>query len=386
MSVDFKVSKVFDVNFNIPEGIDLTINRGGTSSGKTYSIMQVLLLKAGYEFPGTITTVIGQDIPNLKKGSIRDTQIIIAGSKFIQSLIKDYNKSDRIYTFNNGSILEFNSYSDEQDAKNGKRDFAFFNEINGIKAVVFEQIYIRTRIHSWADFNPSSPFWLTDKNIESRPNVRTVKSTYRNNPFLDDSTRNKILSYEPTQANIANNTADEYRWKVYGLGEYAPKEGAIFKDFRKGTFNDDIPFIWGLDWGSKHPFTLTKFAFDKGNSKAYLKSYVYSTDLTTSQIKERLHDFVGKDELIVCDNANRTGIHDLREWGFNAYPSYKGKIVDRIRDLQDYEIIIDSSPDIELEFNNYIWLDKRGEYPIDDFNHVIDPFGYCHNYYKRNFT
>ena len=236
----FETSFLLDLNFEIPEGIDLTVNRGGTSSGKTYSIVQVLILTA-YTKPGCIISVVGQDIPNLKKGAILDLFSVIGGSEFVQSIIKQYNKTDRILEFKNGSIIEFNSYENEQDAKNGKRDYSFFNEVNGISYEVFEAIYVRTKVHTWVDFNPSGEFWLSDKQIERRPNVRTIKSTFIHNPFLDQSIVDKILSYEPTEENKKNGTADEYRWKVYGKGEYAPLEGAILKRWERGKFDDSLP-------------------------------------------------------------------------------------------------------------------------------------------------
>ena len=170
MKPPFRVSKVFKENWTWKPGIDLIVNRGGTSSGKTYSILQVIFLKA-YTDPGCVITVVGQDIPNLKKGAIRDAATIVNSSEWLRSQIKFYNKSDRFYQFYNGSIIEFNSYDDEQDAKNGKRDYSFFNEVNGIAYEIFEAIYVRTTKMTWADFNPSSTFWLTDKRIEQRANV-----------------------------------------------------------------------------------------------------------------------------------------------------------------------------------------------------------------------
>ena len=155
----FETSKLFDKNFVIPEGCTLTINPGGTSSGKTYSIMQVLSLIASTQ-ENKVITVCGQDIPNLKKGALRDLQTIISSSEFLQHQIKNYNKSDRIYEFNSGSIIEFNSYDDAQDAKNGKRDYLFVNEANGVPYNVFSELFQRTSIHTWVDYNPTAEFWV----------------------------------------------------------------------------------------------------------------------------------------------------------------------------------------------------------------------------------
>ena len=377
MPTPFLTSKLFDLNIQIPEGIDLTINQGGTSSGKTYCIMQALFI-VGYMNPGTVITVIGQDIPNLKAGAIRDAQSIFESSEFCHQIISHYNKSDRIYHFLNGSIIEFKSYENEQDAKSGKRDFSFFNEVNGISYEVFEAIYSRTKVHTWVDFNPSSTFWLTDRRFESRVGVRTIKSTYEHNPFLDESLVKKIQAYEPTAENIESGTANEYRWKVYGLGEYAPLEGAIFNRWKRGTFDESLPYGFGLDWGTRDPFALMKVAIDSKKRIIYVKQICYQEGLAMSNIKKIMARNV-TDELVVADSADLRGRIDLMEDGYNIFPAHKqgiGGIVSRIRAIMDYLIIIEDSPDVERELINYVWIDKRGEIPIDKFNHALDAMAY----------
>ena len=375
----FRVSSLFYQNLKIPEGKDLTVNRGGTSSGKTYSIMQVLIVNA-WKNPNTITTVVGQDIPNLKKGAIRDVLMIISTSDWCKNIIKFYNKSERIIHFYNGSVIEFNSYDDEQDAKNGKRDYAFFNEVNGISFGIFEAIYVRTKTHTWVDFNPSGEFWLKEKEYERRDNVRTLKSTYDTNPFLDQSIINKILSYKPTPENIEQGTADEYRWKVYGKGEYAPLEGAILKRWKRGKFNDSLQYVFGLDWGWTDPFTLTKIAVDKKKKILYVKQIAYASNLSMPNILSIIESNCKTDDLIVCDSSEPLNIDQLRQANYNAVKAYKrpGIVAQRLRWLQEYLIIVDDSPDIEKELNSYVWSNKRAELPVDRDNHSIDGIGYAY--------
>lgn len=383
--IPFSTSKLFDKNFVTPEGCDLTVNRGGTSSGKTYTILQVLIMKA-HTNKGSIITVVGQDIPNLKKGAIRDLFSILATSEIVQSLVKYYNRTDRILYFKNGSIIEFNSYDDEQDAKNGKRDYAFFNEVNGISYPVFEAIYVRTRVHTWVDFNPSSEFWLSEMKMEERQNVRTFKSTYEHNPFLDKSIIDKILSYEPTKENIENGTADEYRWRVYGKGEYAPLEGAIFNRWKRGTFDDTLPYIHGIDWGVRDPFTLTKVAVNDKKKIIYLKQIAYASELSMTNIKSIVNNHCTKEDIIVCDSAEPLNIRELRDLDFNAIACYKksGIVAQRISWIKDYLLVVDDSPDIERELKNYVWAEKKSQTPIDNFNHSIDGFSYAFVYWWFN--
>ena len=148
---------------NYESTADIIVNQGGTSSGKTYAILQVLFsLAINAE---CTTTVVGQDIPNLKVGALRDALDIINADEAILQQLVFYNRSERVLSFRNGSIIEFNSYDNEQDAKSGKRDYLFVNEANGIPYNVFEQLSLRTRQKVFIDYNPDTSFWVHDKII-----------------------------------------------------------------------------------------------------------------------------------------------------------------------------------------------------------------------------
>src|ERR1700748_3143841 len=124
-----KTSALFKHNYRATAPV--VVNQGGTSSGKTYAIEQVLFCMACSQ-PKSVITIVGQDIPNLKAGALRDAISIYNSSAELQKLVKSFNRTDRIFEFLNGSIIEFNSYDNAQDAKSGKRDYQFINEANGI--------------------------------------------------------------------------------------------------------------------------------------------------------------------------------------------------------------------------------------------------------------
>ena len=77
----FEISPLFVANKEAKERT--IVNQGGTSSGKTYSLMQVLFL-IGIEEPRSVITVVGQDVPNLKKGAYRDATTIRNESDVLQ--------------------------------------------------------------------------------------------------------------------------------------------------------------------------------------------------------------------------------------------------------------------------------------------------------------
>ena len=174
------VSVLFEANYHTTA--EIVVNQGGTSSGKTYAILQVLMLYAVAQRRKVIT-VVGQDIPNLKSGALRDAMKITDESDTLKNAILSYNKSERVFQFRNGSIIEFRSYADPQDAKSGKRDYLFINEANGISWDIYQELSLRTKTRVYIDYNPNAEFWVHDRLI-GRKHVQLIISDHRHNPFL----------------------------------------------------------------------------------------------------------------------------------------------------------------------------------------------------------
>jgi phage terminase large subunit len=89
---------LFDANYY--SNAHIVVNQGGTSSGKTFSILQVLFAIAGQQ-ANQVITVVGQDIPNLKAGALRDALKMFGDSVQISRMVKSYNRSERIFELNN---------------------------------------------------------------------------------------------------------------------------------------------------------------------------------------------------------------------------------------------------------------------------------------------
>jgi phage terminase large subunit len=217
----------------------ICVNQGGTSSGKTYSILQVLFTLAITQ-PNQTITIVGQDIPNLKRGAIRDSQNIINSSDYIQSQITKYNSSDKIYYFKNNSIIEFASYENSQDAKNGKRDYLFINEANGIDYTIYSELELRTSKRIFIDYNPNFEFWVHTQVIP-QSNTAYFISNYEHNPFISDSIVEGIKRLKDKDFQL---------WRVYGLGQTGKIEGLVF-DY---SLVEEMPkhldkIAYGMDFG-----------------------------------------------------------------------------------------------------------------------------------------
>lgn len=312
--MDFQVCEPL-FSANMYSKYKINVNQGGTSSAKTYTIMQILHLIAAQR-PNTIITVVGQDVPNLKKGAIRDSQTIISTSPYLQSQLLDYkhtkgyNKTERIHEYKNGSIIEFNSYDNEQDAKSGKRDYLFINEANGISKEVYFQLSIRTRIKEYLDYNPSAKFWVHDTLLK-QPNVCRFISDHRHNRFLSPEMHEQI-----------ENIPDKELWNVYARGRTGQIHGVIYPNY---TIIESMPLIlkpvFGLDFGFNHKTALVNTARDGNN--LFWDEYIYQSALTIGDLIPMMKELNLGNSKIYADHAAADKIEDLQRAKFNVHKADK---------------------------------------------------------------
>lgn len=349
------------------------VNQGGTSSGKTYTIMQLLIVLS-FTKARCVITVTGQDLPNLKVGAMRDLDNVIHGSAYLMDWFR-HNKSDSTYRGKNGALIEFKSYADAQDAKNGKRDWLFVNEANGVPYEVFWQLQIRTRKQVFIDYNPTARFWVHDK-IIGRADCKLIISDHRNNRFLTEDEHQKIEEIE-----------DKELWMVYARGLTGKITGLVFT---RWDVVDAMPALedckmqgYGMDFGfTNDPTTLVDMRLAHGD--LWVDLLMYHTGMTNPEIAEecKAQGFTRRQQ-IIADCAEPKSIAELVALGINVIPSVKGKdsIINGIDILRRYNIHITrrSAPLIE-EFKQYKWKVLRNgdttNDPIETWNHGIDAMRY----------
>ena len=364
----FKTSILYEENYYAKE--DIIINQGGTSSGKTYSILQVLFTLAVQE-ENQIITIVGQDIPNLKAGALRDALNIWSNSEPLKALIREYNKSDRIFYFNSGSIIEFKSYDDGQDAKNGKRDYLFINEANGVPYDVYNELYMRTKKKTFIDYNPNEAFWVHEKLI-GKNNVKLLISDHRHNPFIDNKLREKIENLKDTDIEL---------WKVYARGMTGKIEGLVFRNYiRCYEIPADAKLIgYGLDFGFTNDPSACVGVW-KYDNELYVDEIFYERQLTNPMIASRLKEANIRN--CVADSSEPKSIQEIFEHGVYVEGAKKGADSVRmsINLLKQYKLnITNTSTNLLREISGYKWKQKNGE-PLNevvDFNnHAIDALRY----------
>lgn len=362
---------LFKYNYNATAPV--VINQGGTSSGKTYAIQQVLFCLACTE--KVVITIVGQDIPNIKAGVLRDAHTICERSPALQQMVRNFNRTDRVFEFRNGSIMEYKSYGDAQDAKSGKRDYLFVNEANGIAWNIYSELALRTRKRIYIDYNPNVAFWVHDRLI-GRPDVQLIISDHRHNPFLDDVSRRKIEGLK---------AIDEEQWKVYARGLTGKVSGLIFSNW---LLCDAVPadarrLAIGLDFGFTNDETGCLEVYQQ-NGELWLNELFYETGLTNTDISDRLEQCgVSKQTHIIADSAEPKSIEELWRLGWRISGAAKGpdSVKSSIDILKRYRFnITRNSVNLRNELSRYKWLvDNTGRslnQPIDRWNHLIDPLRY----------
>lgn len=352
----------------------IVINQGGTSSGKTYAIEQALFCLA-CESEKQVITVVGQDIPNLKAGALRDALSIYSSSAVLQAMVKSYKSTDRVFEFYNGSIIEFKSYDNAQDAKSGKRDYLFINEANGIDWGIYSELALRTRRKIFIDYNPNSPFWAHD-NLIGKTGVQLIVSDHRHNPYLSKQTRDKIESLQDVYPEL---------WRVYARGLTGKITGLVLSNWH---ICEKIPegaksVAAGLDFGFSNDETGCILVY-KQNGELWIDEVLYETGLTNPDISLKLTAAnISKRTEIVADSAEPKSIEELRRLGWYITGAKKGadSIKNSIDILKRFNLnITRRSVNLINELGRYKWkTDQNGKTlnePVDSCNHLIDPLRY----------
>ncbi|NDW09523.1 PBSX family phage terminase large subunit [Dysgonomonas sp. 520] len=348
------------------------VNQGGTSSGKTYTIIDLLFI-LNMQSPNLVTTVVGQDIPNLKSGAYRDAKSIWSQSSIYRRWYSKPNETERSFTCRNGSVIEFKSFEDEQDARSGKRDYLFINEANGISYDIYWQLAIRTRQRIFIDYNPTSRFWVHDR-LLGKDDVELIISDHRHNPYLSEEEHARIENIE-----------DKELFRIYARGLTGKLEELVYQNWELvDAIPEECKGRWiGIDFGfTNDPTSIIDVRLSEG--MLFLDEIAYQTGLTNPHIAEILRENgIQSDLNIVADSAEPKSIAELQNRGFRIEGAQKG--VDSINIgidiLKRYPLrITRRSKNIRKEILAYKWRKDRDgnilNQPIDSFNHALDAIRY----------
>jgi phage terminase large subunit len=226
--------------------------------------------------------------------------------------------------------------------------------------------------------------FFEDRGVREGSNITKGDTTYIHSTYLDNI-RNLNQSFIDQIDQMRERRPEKYKHQILG-GWLDKAEGVIFSNWEIGEFRKTSPSVFGQDYGfSNDPTTLIETNIDRSNKRIYLKECFYLPKLTTSEIS-RLNRLHAGDALIVGDSAEPRLITELRrECNIRESVKGQGSVTYGISLMQDYDLIIEpNSINLIKELNNYSWLEKKSNTPIDDHNHLIDAARYAISYQLKN--
>ena len=355
----------------------IVINQGGTSSGKSYCIMQVLVTIA-MAAPNYVITVVSNTVPKLKEDTMRIMAELVANNPLVKRSVKDFNKSDRVYTFKNGTIIEFKSFENAEQAKGGKRHILYLNEATRVDYMLFFEANMRTYVRTYLDYNPSFRFWVHERIIENKteyPSVKVLRSWHVHNSYLPQDIRDSIERIQ-----------DPELWKVYARGLTGRCSGAVyhFGVVDSVKMEDVSNVIWGCDFGyTNDPTALVKvYVMRPGMEWDYIvHECAYITGLSPAAIQEHATENGYKSgQVMYCDH-DKEYVLQLRRLKVSAVMAEKKEIMPGILHVKQKRIAYTrSSKNIAEEEKKYRFIEVDGQptnKPMDAFNHAMDALRYA---------
>jgi phage terminase large subunit len=298
--------------------------------------------------------------------------IMIQHGYFRQS---EWSISDSMYTFSNGSVIEFFGADQADKLRGGRRKRLFINEANNITLNAFNELEVRTQEDVWIDYNPTNEFWaFTDVMPQREKDVDFITLTYKDNEALDPQI---IQSIEARRDNKA-------WWTVYGLGQLGETEARIYTNWQ---IVDDIPHEArlerrGLDFGySNDPTAIIDLYYYNGGY--IVDEQTFQKGLSNKDIAGIISNLPEANKLIVADSAEPKSIDELKAYGVNVMGCQKGpgSRNQGIQHVQSQRMSMTKrSVNIIKEYRNYIWTtDKDGKIlndPMEGFDHGLDAVRY----------
>ena len=351
----------------------IKIIQGGTSAGKTFGILPILIDKAA-RHSGLEISVVAETIPHLRRGALKDfLKIMRWTNRYVDA---NFNKSLLRYEFANGSVIEFFSADDASKLRGARRDILYINECNNVTFESYNELAIRTKKEVYLDFNPANEFWVHTE-LKDEPDSDFIILTYLDNEALDQSIIDQI------EKNKEKSKTSEYWrnwWNVYGLGLVGSLEGVVFNNWKiVDTIPSEARLIGiGLDFGySVDPTAIVEIY--QYNGQRIVNEKVYRTGMLNSDIAKELPKHV----VVYADSAEPKSIEEIRRQGITIKGVTKGKDsinygID-VMQRQDY-LVTANSTNLIKELRAYCWdTDKTGvrlNKPAGGNDHIIDALRY----------
>lgn len=366
--MEINATIVFQKNYDaLGSNKRFIINQGSSRSSKTWSLCQLIIVWA-LSNPNKTISIVRKTFPTLRATVMRDFFEVMKELDLYDR--KKHNKTENIYTLDNGTLIEFFSTDDEQKLRGRKRDLCWANEANELQHDDFLQLNMRTTGKFIVDYNPSdADCWIYD--LDPVDSI-IIKSTYKDNPFIEKSIIKQIEDLR---------FKDEALYQIYALGERAMSRKNVYLNWNFVSEKPDyfVDYIYGLDFGYNHPCALVKVYYYE--DEIFIETLIYESYLTTPELVERMKS-VGVDTVneIMCDYSRPEIIQELRDNLFNTQNANKS-VKDGIVNVKQFKIhCLETDENLKKEYRNYMWKrigDKILDEPVKAWDDAMDAVRYA---------
>ncbi len=442
IKVEIHTADSFKVLDNLPEGTNFVICIGGRGGMKTYEISKFIARKATLEKKRCAVLrdekeLIRESILNeilLRFDSANEYGLLSMNFDRLDTGIKDketgemlvftkgFRASDNSKKANLKSISnvdiavveeaedirdedKFNTFSDSI-RKKGSLIILVLNTPD-IGHWIIKRYFNTLEVKDEAGESIDGYFKIEPKKI---PGFICISTSYEDNPYLPQHIKDKYKSYGDPNSPFYN--LHYYYTAIKGYASTGRK-GQILKKVKPISLKEylALPFkeVYGQDFGTASPAGMVGVKFDKNNCYARQLNYLPKNTLEIGKFYCSLN--LGPSDKIIADSAdkdacdklkngwkaNELSVDDLAKYprlinGFHVVKCKKGadSIRNGINIMDGLNLFaVEESKDLWNEIMNYVYAqDKNGNYtndPIDDFNHLIDPWRYVveDNYRQR---
>jgi len=383
MEADLKINKVFYPYLDNDKRYELLY--GGAGSGKSHFVAQKKVLQH-LDGPGRKTLVVRKVRNTIRNSVFTQIKTVVhdLGVEKLFEIPKGTAHFDIRGPHNNEFV--FTGLDDPEKLKSivGITD-VWVEEANELIEEDFKQIDLRLRGETkhpkqiTLTFNPVSALsWLKGYFFDvERDNCSILKTTYKDNVFIDDDYRNMLENLKDQ---------DYVYYQIYALGEWGVLGNLIFTNYVVGDIskddNDYDSIYQGLDFGFNDPSAFIKVGLK--DDELYILDELYLRGLTNNELIPMVGEKASARTLIVADSSEPDRIKEFKQHGYYIRGAEKGP--GSVKAGLDWakRKKIHIHPDCAnfvKEIQGYKYReDKDGnvyDEPVDINNHLMDAFRYA---------
>lgn len=367
------------------KGKSIIIAQGGTRSGKTYNILEWLIVMAKTEWNNYVIDITRETMTALRVSAMFDFFQILEKHNWYDPIF--HNKSNNIYKIGS-NIFRFFGSDEDQKVRGPGRDILFCNELNGMKYKAFKQLNQRTKLLTIGDYNPSDEFhWIYDDIITDEDTAFFI-TTFRDNPFLPKRIKKEIYKYKKKDPNY---------WRIYGLGLRGVAQATIYSNWEttKTTWEEfEGQELYGQDYGFNNPTVMLRVKYHKEG--IFVDQLLHKTNLTSQMIVNEMNKLkedkkINFNSEIFGDSARPEIIEDICKEGYNCRAAKKGKdsVLRGINFNKQHQIYVtEHSTELIKELKSYKWKVNKDEKildePVDLNDHLMDALRYALSTISKN--